>query len=327
MKELKDRLQIALDLKEKKPADLSKDLKIPKAAISQYLSGKTKKMDAKRIYSIAKYLNVSDAWLMGFDVPMERNDVSRKGKAQMNELKIFNNAEFGQVRTIQLNNEPLFCLGDLCKALELTAKGVKQRLSDEVISSYPIEDSIGRTQNTLFVNEDGLYDVILESRKESAKRFRKWVTSEILPSIRKTGGYIAGQENMTDAELMAKALMVAQKQIEERNKQIEVLQPKALFADAVSASDKSILIGELAKLIKQNGVDMGQNRLFQWMRDNGFLIRRKGTDYNMPTQYSMELGLFSIKETTITHSDGHISISKTVKVTGKGQVYFINKFL
>jgi anti-repressor protein len=178
-----------------------------------------------------------------------------------------------------------------------------------------------------FIPESDIYRLIIKSKLPSAERFEMWVMEEVLPSIRRTGGYIAGQESMSDAELMAKALMVAQKQIEERNKQIEVLQPKALFADAVSASDKSILIGELAKLIKQNGVDIGQNRLFQWMRENGYLIRRKGTDYNMPTQYSMELGLFSIKETTITHSDGHISISKTVKVTGKGQVYFINKFL
>ena len=132
---------------------------------------------------------------------------------------------------------------------------------------------------------------------------------------------------MSDAELMAKALLVAQKQIEERNAQIQQMQPKALFADAVTASKSSILIGDLAKLIKQNGVDIGQKRLFQWLRDKGYLIRQNGASWNMPTQRSMEQGLFEIKETTITHSDGHISISKTVKVTGKGQVYFVNKFL
>lgn len=132
---------------------------------------------------------------------------------------------------------------------------------------------------------------------------------------------------MSDTELMAKALLVAQKQIEERNKQIETLQPKALFADAVSASKSSILVGDLAKLLKQNGVDIGQKRLFQKLRDKGYLIKQKGASWNMPTQRSMEMGLFEVKETTITHSDGHISISKTVKVTGKGQVYFVNKFL
>lgn len=243
----------------------------------------------------------------------------------MNEMKIFNNAEFGQIRTVQLNNEPMFCLKDICDALSISnATMTANRLDEDEVTKFDLGGRVGETN---FVNESGLYAVILRSDKPNAKKFRKWITSEVLPSIRKNGGYIAGQETMSDADLMAKALMVAQKRIEERNKQIEVLQPKALFADAVSASDKSILIGELAKLIKQNGVDIGQQRLFAWMRENGYLIRRKGTDWNMPTQYSMDLELFNIKETTITHSDGHISISKTVKVTGKGQIYFINKFL
>lgn len=245
----------------------------------------------------------------------------------MNELQIFNNAEFGQVRTTEINGQPWFAATDIAKILGYRmASDLIRRIDDEDKGTH-IMSTPGGEQALSIINESGLYSAILGSKLESAKRFKHWVTSEILPSIRKSGGYISGQESMSDAELMAKALLVAQKQIEERNKQIEVLQPKALFADAVSASEKSILIGELAKLIKQNGVDMGQQRLFAWMRENGYLIRRKGSDWNMPTQYSMELGLFSIKETTITHSDGHISISKTVKVTGKGQVYFINKFL
>ena len=132
---------------------------------------------------------------------------------------------------------------------------------------------------------------------------------------------------MSDAELMAKALFVAQRQIEERNAQIERMKPKEIFADAVSASKSSILVGDLAKLLKQNGVNIGQKRLFDWLRENGFLIKQKGASWNMPTQYSMERGLFEVKETSVTHSDGHITISKTAKVTGKGQVYFINKFL
>lgn len=219
-----------------------------------------------------------------------------------------------------------FCLADVCVALELTAKGVKQRLSDEVISNYPIADKLGRTQNTLFVNEDGLYDVILESRKKEAKKFRKWITHDVLPSIRKTGGYISGQETMTDAELMAKALLVANKQIEQRNKQIEEMQPKAIFADAVSASKTSILIGDLAKIICQNGIQIGQKRLFEWLRQNGYLIK-SGASKNMPMQRYVEQGLFEVKESNVCNPDGSVRVTKTTKITGKGQLYFINKFL
>lgn len=244
----------------------------------------------------------------------------------MNELQIFKNAEFGQIRTVMINNEPIFCLADVCVALELTAKGVKQRLSDEVISNYPIADKLGRTQNTLFVNEDGLYDVILESRKKEAKKFRKWITHDVLPSIRKTGGYISGQETMTDAELMAKALLVANKQIEQRNKQIEEMQPKAIFADAVSASKTSILIGDLAKIICQNGIQIGQKRLFEWLRQNGYLIK-SGASKNMPMQRYVEQGLFEVKESNVCNPDGSVRVTKTTKITGKGQLYFINKFL
>lgn len=249
------------------------------------------------------------------------------------ELQIFNNEEFGEIRTITKDDEPMFCLGDLCKALDLTAKGVKQRLSDEVISNYPIEDSLGRMQNTLFVNEDGLYDVILESRKECARKFRKWVTSEVLPSIRKNGGYIAGQETLSDEELMAKALLVANNKIAERDKiieqkqaKIEQMKPKEIFADAVAASHTSILVGDLAKLICQNGYQIGQKRLFDWLRANGYLIKSGGS-YNMPMQRYVEQGLFEIKESNLVNPDGSVRITKTTKVTGKGQVYFVNKFL
>jgi len=246
----------------------------------------------------------------------------------MNELQIFKSPEFGQVRTIQLNNEAYFVGADIATALGYADAfgALKKHVMDEDKQVCQI-DSAGQRRNMTVINESGLYALIFGSKLESAKRFKHWVTSEVLPSIRKTGGYIAGQESMSDAELMAKALLVAQKQIEERNAQIQQMQPKALFADAVTASKSSILIGDLAKLIKQNGVDIGQKRLFQWLRDKGYLIRQNGASWNMPTQRSMEQGLFEIKETTITHSDGHISISKTVKVTGKGQVYFVNKFL
>lgn len=245
----------------------------------------------------------------------------------MNELNIFENEEFGQVRTVVIDRQPYFMASDVAKALGYSNTRDAILRHCKCVVKYDIATTQGNISSISFIPESDIYRLIIKSKLPSAERFEKWVMEEVLPSIRKSGGYIAGQDRMSDAELMAKALLVAQKQIEERNTQIEQMKPKAIFADAVSASEKSILVGELSKLIKQNGVDIGQNRLFKWMRDNGYLIRRKGTDYNMPTQYSMELGLFSIKETTITHSDGHISVSKTVKVTGKGQVYFINKFL
>ena len=193
--------------------------------------------------------------------------------------------------------------------------------------------TLGGEQKAWFLTEDGLYEVLMQSRKPIAKEFKKKV-KEILKSVRKTGGYIAATPEMTDAEIMAKALLVAQNTIQEREKRIgelteenRAMQPKALFADSVAASENTILIYDLAKLLRQNGVDIGGTRLFRWMRDNGYLVRRKGTDYNMPTQKSMDMGLFRVKETTHAHSDGHISITRTPKVTGKGQVYFVNKFL
>nr|DAG59997.1 MAG TPA: KilAC domain protein [Caudoviricetes sp.] len=177
-----------------------------------------------------------------------------------------------------------------------------------------------------YIPENVFYRLAMKANNPVAEKFQALVADEIIPSIRKTGGYIAGQESMSDSELMAKALLVAKRQIDAKTAQIEEMTPKAVFADAVAASKTSILIGELAKILRQNGVeDMGQQRLFEWMRNNGFLIRRKATDRNMPTQRAIEQGLMEVKETTICHSDGHTSISKTPKVTGKGQVYFVNR--
>ena len=245
----------------------------------------------------------------------------------MNQIKIFENQEFGKIRTALLNDEPMFCLGDVCKALGIAqASKVKERLSEKGVHSIPTLTA-GGEQRLLYINESNLYKAIFHSRKESAERFTDWVTSEVLPSIRKSGGYIAGQEQMSDSELMAKALLVAQKQIKERNAQIERMRPKEIFADAVSASHQSILVGELAKILKQNGIDTGQKRLFIRLRDEGYLIKRKGSDYNMPTQKSMNLGLFEIKESTRIDGSGCTIITKTPKVTGDGQKYFVNKFL
>lgn len=241
----------------------------------------------------------------------------------MNNLQVFKNVEFGSIRTLNLNNEPWFVAKDISDFLNYSDASAMTRHLDEVEKTNCQIDSMSKSQ--IIINESGLYSAILRSKRPEAKKFKKWVTKEVLPTIRKTGGYLGNTEEMTEEEIMAKALMVAQKTIENKNKLIEELKPKAIFADAVSASRTSILVGELAKILKQNGVDTGQKRFFEWLRDNGYLIKRKGSDYNMPTQKSMDQGLFEIKETTINHSDGHISISKTPKVTGKGQVYFINK--
>ena len=245
----------------------------------------------------------------------------------MNNIQIFK-YENNDVRTVEMNGEPWFVLKDVCAVLGMDTsqlKKVADRLEDDEKGRTQITTP-GGMQESWVINESGLYNVILRSDKPEAKPFRKWVTSEVLPSIRKTGGYIAGQESMSDSELMAKALLVAKRQIDAKTAQIEEMTPKAVFADAVAASKTSILIGELAKILRQNGVeDMGQQRLFEWMRNNGFLIRRKATDRNMPTQRAIEQGLMEVKETTICHSDGHTSISKTPKVTGKGQVYFVNR--
>lgn len=248
----------------------------------------------------------------------------------MNDIQIFNNPQFGEVRAVTIDNEPWFVGKDVAERLgyKNTKDAILKHVDDEdKRDGVAIRDPIGRNQNPTIINESGLYSLVLSSKLPTAKAFRRWITSEVIPSIRKNGGYIHGQDRMTDAELLSRALLVAQRQIESRDRQLEEMQPKALFADAVSASKSSILIGELAKLLRQNGVDMGQNRLFDWMRDNGYLIRRDATDRNMPTQRSMDMGLFEVKETTITHSDGHITVNKTAKVTGKGQQYFINLFL
>lgn len=245
----------------------------------------------------------------------------------MNNLQIFKSNDFGEIRTATVDNEPMFCLTDVCKALSLKQPSkVKERLSEKGVHTIPTLTKGGK-QNLLYINESNLYKTIFQSRKDTAEKFTDWITSEVIPSIRKTGGYIAGQESMSDIELLSMAVLVAQKQINERNQKIQEMTPKALFADAVSASETSILIGDLAKLICQNGVKIGQKRLFQWMRENGYLIKQKGNSWNMPTQRSIEQGLFEVKETTITHSDGHITVNKTVKVTGKAQVFFVNKFL
>lgn len=251
----------------------------------------------------------------------------------MNNLQIFS-YEGKEVRTIQRGGEPWWVLKDVCDVLELSnARMIADRLDSDDVSQAYVIDSMGRQQQTNIVNESGLYNVILRSDKPEARKFKRWVTHEVLPTIRKHGAYITAdklEEIMNDPDAWIKVLtaLKEERQAKERlQHQAEVDKPKVVFADAVSVSDGTILIGELAKILKGNGIEIGQNRLFERLRQDGFLIKRKGTDYNAPTQKAMELGLFKVKETAITHSDGHVTISKTTKVTGKGQQYFVNYFL
>ena len=249
----------------------------------------------------------------------------------MNNLQIF---IYGgeQLRTVQRDDGLWWVLRDVCRVLGMSNPAmVAGRLDEDeradVSLPYTSSNGVTQTRVTTIINEPGLYAVILRSDKPEAKAFKRWVTHDVLPSIRKTGGYIAGSQSMTDAEIMATALQIANRTIDQNKAKIKELEPKGVFADAVSASKSSILVGELAKVLRQNGINMGEKRLFDWLHNNGYLVRRNGGDRNMPTQRSVEQGLFVIKETIITHSDGHITVRKTAKVTGKGQVYFVNKFL
>lgn len=248
----------------------------------------------------------------------------------MNEIKAFNSLEFGQIRTTSIDGEPWFVGKDIAAAL-----GYKN-ISDALIKHVDMEDkgvakcdTLGGNQEMTVINESGMYSLVLSSRLDSAKKFKRWVTNDILPSIRKHGMY-ATDELINNPDLL---IQVATQLKNERSKRQELElreqtnRPKVLFAESVEASKCSILIGDLAKLIKQNGYNIGQNRLFEWMRNNGYLISRRGESYNMPTQQSMNLGLFEIKESSVVNPDGSVRLTRTTKVTGKGQVYFINKFI
>lgn len=248
----------------------------------------------------------------------------------MNELQVFKNQEFGSVRTLVINSEPWFVGKDVAEALGY--KNTKDALAKHVDSE---DKEILKSQNATLenipnrgvtvVNESGLYSLVLSSKLPSAKKFKRWVTSEVLPALRKTGQYQV--KELSGSELMARALIEAQNVLAAKDKQIEQMKPKVVFADAVATSHTSILVGELAKILKQNGIEMGQKRLFAWLREKGYLIKRQGTDYNMPTQKAMELGLFEIKEGSYVNGSGVNITTKTPKITGKGQQYFINKFL
>lgn len=250
----------------------------------------------------------------------------------MNELQIFSSDEFGQIRTAEINGKPYFVASDVATALGYATPrdAIARHCKGVVKRDTPTS---GGTQELSYINEGDVYRLIMRSKLPAAEKFESWVMDEVLPSIRKNGGYIAGQETLSDEELLSKALMVAQKKIDEKNEliamqdsRIQEMRPKEIFADAVSTSHTSILIGDLAKLICQNGVQIGQKRLFGWLRENGYLVK-SGSSRNMPMQRYIEQGLFEIKESSVQNPDGSVRTTRTTKVTGKGQVYFVNKFL
>lgn len=248
----------------------------------------------------------------------------------MNNLQLFN-FEGNEVRTLKINDEPYFVGNDVAKILGYSnyRKAVFEHVDDEDKLRTQIRYA-GQNREVTVINESGLYSLILSSKMPNAKKFKHWVTSEVLPAIRKHGAYMTDEKAfdvVNNKDGLASLLQQAADQLRAKDIQIEKMKPKALFADSVATSKSTVLIGELAKILRGNGVDIGATRLFRWMREHGYLINRKGSDWNMPTQRSMNLGLFKIKETTINHSNGTTSISKTPKVTGKGQQYFINKFL
>jgi len=265
----------------------------------------------------------------------------------MNELQVFS-YEGREVRTIQRGGETWWVAKDVCDVFGETNRNRAMQSLDEDEKGYTQMTTPGGIQRFAVVNEAGLYallfamqptkarsvsDEYIADREQKLRSFKRWVTHEVLPTIRKHGAYITSsklEEIMNDPDSWIKLLTALKEERQEKERlQLQATQdkPKVVFADAVSVSEGTILIGELAKILKGNGIEIGQNRLFERLRQDGFLIKRKGTDYNAPTQKAMELGLFKVKETAITHSDGHVTISKTTKVTGKGQQYFVNYFL
>ena len=243
----------------------------------------------------------------------------------MSELKIFNNEEFGKIRTVTIDNEPWFVGKDVAVILGYSnpQKALRDHVDEEdrtLNDSFTVNGTKG-----ILINESGLYGLILSSKLPNAKKFKHWVTAEVLPVLRKTGRYSLQQPQ--GKELLALAVLEAQKTIEEQTAQIEEMKPHAVLGQAITTANTSILVGDLAKILRQNGVDIGAQRLFVWMRENGYLIKRKGTDWNLPTQRSMDMGLFEIKESVHIDGNGCNKINRTPKITGKGQQYFVNKFL
>lgn len=247
----------------------------------------------------------------------------------MSNIKIYENIEFGKIRVEEIGQASWFVANDVCKILGYSnpRKAIIDHVDfeDKGVTKC---DTLGGYQDVTIINESGIYSLILSSKLPKAKEFKRWITSEVIPSIRKNGGYIAGQEKMSDDELMAKALLVAQNKINEKNRVIEEMKPSYLIGQAVSGSSKSITVGNFANILIQNGrKDLGQNRLFDWFRKNGYLSNRKGADWNRPTFKATNSNLFEVKENVISHNNGFQTISFTPLITAKGQKYFINKFI
>lgn len=250
----------------------------------------------------------------------------------MNELKLFENPDFGNVRTLETDDgRVMFCGKDVSIALGYSnPRDALARHCKGVVKCDALTK--GGKQELAFIPESDVYRLAFGSKLPNAERFTDWVAEEVIPSIRKHGAYMTDdvlKKALTSPDFLIQ-LATELKNEKEKNRQlktqIEKDKPKTIFADAVSASASSILVGDLAKLIRQNGYDIGQKRLFSWMRDNGYLMK-SGSSYNLPTQYSMDREWFEIKETTVVHADGHTTVNKTPKVTGKGQIYFINLFI
>lgn len=241
------------------------------------------------------------------------------------EIVPFSSADFGELRVLNINSEPWFVASDVACALGYRmASDMTRRLDSDEKGTRSMRTP-GGEQRLSVINEAGLYSVILGSKVPGAKAFQRWVTHDVLPSIRKRGGYMAAREDETPEQIMARALMLAKDTMDRQKREIEELRPKALFADAVAASDGTCLVGELAKMLTQSGFQIGQNRLFALLREEGYL-GKSGSNRNVPIQRYVEQGLFRIKETAITHSDGHVTLTRTTKVTGKGQAYFVARY-
>ena len=257
----------------------------------------------------------------------------------MNELQIFESNQFGQVRTIFKDNEPWFVAVDVCRALEIRNNRDAMERLDADEKGVALTDTLGGNQEMTIINEPGLYSLVLGSRKPEAKAFKRWITHEVIPAIRKHGGYLTPEkveEALLNPDVMIRLLtnlkeertarIAAEEKTVALEEKVEADAPKVQFANSVTASKQSILVGELAKLLRQNGAPFGQNRLFEKMRTDGFL-HQTGSQKNMPTQKAVDMGLFEVQERTINNPDGSIRLTRTPKVTGKGQVYFINRYL
>lgn len=250
----------------------------------------------------------------------------------MNELQIFKNAEFGEVRVVEHEGQPWFVASDVAKALgyEKPNNAVNEHCKKVNKFSYP---NSGQLQPYNIIPESDVYRLVMRSNLPKAIEFQDWICEEVIPSLRKTGGYMLTKADDTPESIMARAVLVAQDTIErlkshaaKLESRVEEMRPKELFADSVSASESSILVGQLAALLKQNGVNIGQNRLFERLRNDGFLIKF-GERRNCPTQRALDMGLFELKERTVNNPDGSVRITLTTKVTGKGQVYFVNRYI